>query len=196
MERNRFQTIGQILLVGGLTLLLGGVGWGSLAVVWAAPEGTAAAAQIGIQACPTNLSFSFTPVNPPAGEVVTFAANPGSPVGSGQITYTWNFGDGSAEGAGQSNVEHIYSLNGVYQVTLTATGDTCAPQPAPVTHLITVGFGAPAAIIYLPVMFNNYPGIIFPAGRQHLEPDSVGAPVQTTNLPDRPVSTDVRSHAE
>jgi hypothetical protein len=185
MERNPFQTIGQILLVGGLALLLGGVGWGSLAVVWAAPAGTAAAAQIGIQACPTNLSFSFTPVNPSAGEVVTFVANPGSPVGSGQITYTWNFGDGSAEGAGQSNVEHIYTLNGVYQVTLTATGDTCAPQPAPVTHLITVGFGAPAAIIYLPLVAKNYPEIIFPTSRQPIEFAPISIPVQVGDSPNK-----------
>ncbi len=180
MEQNPFQTIGQILLVGGLALLLGVVGWGSLAMVWAAPAGTANAAQIGVQACPTNLAIDFTPANPDPGQTVTFEAQFTGSDGTGQITFTWNFGDYSAEMMGQV-VNHSYTLNGIYQVTLTATGDTCVLQPSPVIHLITVGFGAPATIIYLPLVAKNYPEIIFPADRQPFESAPAGAPVQVSD---------------
>ena len=165
---NWVQTIGRIFVVAGVVLLLGVVGLGSLMVVWAAPGGTVTAAQIGVQACPANLSFSFMPTNPQAGETVGFTADPGSPVGSGVITFTWHFGDSSTEATGQG-VDHAYQQNGVYQVTLTATGDTCVSQPAPATGLITVGFGTPAAIIYLPLVTRNYSEIVFPTSSQGLE---------------------------
>ena len=168
VKQNSVQFIGKILLVGGMALMLVGVGWGSLMVVRASPDAVKPNFQIGVQACPTDLAIGFTPINPEPGQTVQFEALFSSSSGAGQITFTWHFGDGSTEATGQV-VNHTYLVNGVYQVTLTATGDTCAPQPAPVTHLITVGFGTPAAIIYLPLVSKNYPEIVFPTGRRRLE---------------------------
>src|SRR5262249_41576046 len=50
---------------------------------------------------------------------VTFGVD-ASIVGDGQLTYSWDFGDGSAAGAGKT-VEHLYQNPGVYDVVVTAT---------------------------------------------------------------------------
>lgn len=44
-------------------------------------------------------------------------------VGTGTLTYTWNFGDGT--GSFQANPFHVYNNPGVYNVTLTVWGEKC-----------------------------------------------------------------------
>ncbi len=60
-----------------------------------------------------------------AGEAVTFSATGSSSCG-GQVSYTWDFGDGSPNGSSQ-NPTHTYASAGSYTWTLTVTADggTC-----------------------------------------------------------------------
>ncbi|MFM7470386.1 MAG: Ig-like domain-containing protein, partial [Nodosilinea sp.] len=55
------------------------------------------------------------------GDLSTFSATATDP-GKDTLTYTWNFGDGSAPATGQS-VSHTYRQNGTYIATLTVTDD-------------------------------------------------------------------------
>jgi PKD repeat protein len=134
--------------------------------------------QIGVLACPSGPSISFTPANPQPGQSVQFTGNIAGTGGEGSITMTWSFGDG-ASGTGQS-LNHIYNFNGVYTVVMTAAGDTCSSLPT-ATKFITVGSGiAPASIIYLPTMLKDFPKI-FATGVKTLETDS-GPPTQVIGL--------------
>ncbi len=110
--------------------------------------------QIGIAGCPTIPSISFLPANPNPAEQVEFTGAISSPDGTGQITYTWNFGDGSNPKPGWPSTHHTYLLNNIYTVTMTATGDSCV-SPEVATTTITIGFGPPAATYYFPIIYGG-----------------------------------------
>ena len=133
--------------------------------------------------CPIAPSISFTPTHPQPNEQVDFGGTIAG--GSGVITFTWRFGDGTGEFQGQS-LDHTYALNGEYTVVLTATGSaSCSPPPSTVTATagITVGFGTPAALVYLPILLNDYTEIVFPTGSEPPELVSTQAPpAQVTGL--------------
>ena len=73
-----------------------------------------------------SVDFSWQPLEPAAGEAVTFSA---SAAGDGPIEFAWDLGDGTTgSGAG---VVHRYGASGDYPVTLTAAnacGQTSAQQ--------------------------------------------------------------------
>jgi PKD repeat protein len=117
--------------------------------------------QIGALGCPTDPSITFDPANPLAGESVDIEGSVATTGGGGIITFTWNLGDGSGLVTGTTFVKHTYYLDGIYTVTLTATGESCASPPS-VQKAITVGFGPSATILFFPVILKNYPPIIFP----------------------------------
>lgn len=74
-----------------------------------------------LAACNPKAEFSFTPENPIAGRVVTFDASASAankPKEESIASYTWNFGDGSAEVTGKI-VEHTFDKPGSYDVALT-----------------------------------------------------------------------------
>jgi subtilisin family serine protease len=75
--------------------------------------------------------FTWTPLTPTAGQVVTFTAWAS---GSLPITYTWGMGDGTHQ-TGQV-VGHAYPTADTYTVVLTATN--CATATAGAVHTITV----------------------------------------------------------
>jgi PKD repeat protein len=104
----------------------------------------------GVCAPVTNTQFSWMPITPTVGEMVTFNA---SAEGSTPITFTWDFGDG-ATGMG-AMVTHTYMMTGTYNVTLTATN--CGTATETVVDTITV-VEAPVQMyyLYLPVIFKNY----------------------------------------
>jgi PKD repeat protein len=139
-------------------------------------------AQISIMGCPSNPAITFEPTDPEPGEEVEFTGIISGPAGGGSATITWNFGDGSTEETGQT-VYHIYSFNGTYTVVMTASGDSCGTPPT-ATTVISVGTGiAPASVIYLPVMFKNYPSFIFPTGSDAVDTKSdLTPPGQVTGL--------------
>jgi uncharacterized repeat protein (TIGR01451 family) len=77
--------------------------------------------------------FSFNPLRPQPGQSVHFSGST-DPVSTPPVTYSWDFGDGSAEGSGPV-VNHAYAVAGVYQVILTvsnACGLDTASQPVTV----------------------------------------------------------------
>ncbi len=65
---------------------------------------------------PLATSYTFSPVNPQTGQAVSFLAAASG--GTGQFTYSWDFGDGNM-GVGVS-VTHAYSASGNFTVALTA----------------------------------------------------------------------------
>jgi len=73
---------------------------------------------IGEQYPPT-ANFTWTPLYPMVGEVVTFNASTSAPNGGTIVKYEWDFGDG--ENATGEVVTHTYLLAGNYTVTLNVT---------------------------------------------------------------------------
>ncbi len=55
------------------------------------------------------------------------------------LTFTWNFGDGSATGSGPIPPTHQYALRGLYTATLTVSDGKPAPGPGVATATIAVG---------------------------------------------------------
>jgi PKD repeat protein len=66
-------------------------------------------------------SFVYSPSNPSAGEDVFFNATASSDPEGGQLTYAWDFGDGSNSTA--ETVTHAYTTAGTYTVVLEVTDD-------------------------------------------------------------------------
>jgi YVTN family beta-propeller protein len=99
------------------------------------------AGQIWLDAQATDAAFASTasflprsPAAPSGGTLPTFASLPAAPIASGGtasftpgleaagITFSWDFGDGSAATAASasSSATHLYAAAGIYTVTLTA----------------------------------------------------------------------------
>ncbi len=106
--------------------------------------------------CPTGAGISYSPTNPDPGDAAVFGGRITG--GNGVITFTWNFGDNSDPVLGQ-NTSHSFSAHNVYTVVMTARGDlNCIPPPnvSTATANITVGFGVPTAVVYLPAILKDY----------------------------------------
>lgn len=85
---------------------------------------------------PTNPSISVTTTNPSPGQNIRFqGALQG---GSGVLTFTWNFGDGSPNVVGQT-VYHTYTT-GIYTARLTVSGQPC-PENRDVTASVVMYVG-------------------------------------------------------
>ena len=68
------------------------------------------------------VTLVFSPLLPAAGQLVQFS-NTSVPVsGRSNVSFDWNFGDGSAHGTGAS-VSHAFASAGTYAVVLTVTDD-------------------------------------------------------------------------
>ena len=115
---------------------------------------------IGCKASDESDSLSFSlPASVPPGSTVTLNPTATDPDGS-ILTYAWNFGDGSAPGAG-APASHTYASTGVYQITLTTTDiggqqqsltEPLTVDTPPVAHVST---SPAAAVALLPVKFNG-----------------------------------------
>jgi hypothetical protein len=94
----------------------------------------------------SNVDFSWTPITPTVGELVTFT---GVASGTQPITYTWDFGDGES-GSG-AVFAHSFTDTGTFTVTLTV--DNCAGIPVIKEYVIMV---TPATWeIYLPITLRH-----------------------------------------
>ena len=71
------------------------------------------------------------------------------------LSYSWNFGDGSALST-QQNPTHVYTASGVYTATLTLTETTSPFATRSATVVITVGNEPPLAHITSPVDGSTY----------------------------------------
>jgi PKD repeat protein len=88
-------------------------------------------------------SFFVTPSSPSVGQTVTLNASTSLAAPGHVITsYTWDFGDGSPIGGGQTTT-HAYSAPGSYTVLLTTTDDV--GRKGTTTQTISVGAGGLAA---------------------------------------------------
>lgn len=111
-------------------------------------------------------SFTFVPLNPAAGTVVTFTAT--ATGGTLPYSFSWNFGDGlSAVG---NPVSHSYSAAGSYTVSLTA-GET-GGQTATASNIINVASGV------------NAPPVLDPIGDKTVDEESTITVVATATDPD------------
>ncbi len=98
----------------------------------------------------SGLGFTSTPQEPRVGEPVTFTAS--VQAGTLPITYTWDFGDGSAARVGNPIV-HTFPVTATthtYTVTLTAA-NTC-PSQVTAKRALTVR----PRYLYLPLVVRNY----------------------------------------
>ncbi len=77
--------------------------------------------QITILNNPPVANFSFMPINPKTNENITFNASSSYDIDGFITNYTWDFGDGSI--AYGKIVQHSYSKDGIYNVTLTIYDD-------------------------------------------------------------------------
>ena len=68
---------------------------------------------------PPDALFSYSPISPQIGELVFFNASQSLDPDGGEISCSWNFGDGQS-GLGKT-ITHAYSLTGSYTVMLTVT---------------------------------------------------------------------------
>ncbi len=75
--------------------------------------------QCGECESPDDASFTYAPPAPGIGETVTFNGSVGT--GTGDLVYTWDFGDGGV-GTGM-DVTHVYTDAGDFVVELTVTND-------------------------------------------------------------------------
>ncbi|MEM3616524.1 MAG: PKD domain-containing protein [Candidatus Bathyarchaeia archaeon] len=109
---------------------------------------------------PPLASFTFNPKNPEANQPVTFDAS-GSYDPDGYIAnYTWDFGDGTNTTTNQQSVNHTFTSNGAYNVTLTvydnSTRSSSTREEVQVGRLPIVKFTYQPAQIqpFQPVTFN------------------------------------------
>jgi len=70
---------------------------------------------------PPTASFTYTPVKPIAGDVVTFNASASYDPNGYIVYYTWNFGDGNITTVDAPVVTHVYGVEGYYTANLTVT---------------------------------------------------------------------------
>ncbi|MBC7249991.1 MAG: DUF11 domain-containing protein [Anaerolineae bacterium] len=82
------------------------------------------------------------PVSGLEGSVLTWDASQSSDPGDDELTYTWDFGDGSAPGSGIT-VTHTYTDNADYVLSLTVTDDEGAAHT--VTQTVSIANVAPVA---------------------------------------------------
>jgi PKD repeat protein len=93
---------------------------------------------VGINALtPPSASFTMSPSTPNIGQPVAFDGSGSTPSGGRPIvTYTWKFGDASANGTGVTT-SHIYAVAGTYTVSLTVVDS--AGQTNTTSQTLTVG---------------------------------------------------------
>ena len=99
---------------------------------------------------PQGLNFRLSKANPIPQENVAFTGV--LLEGTGVMTFTWDFGDGSALLNGQ-RVNHAYYYGGEYTIRVTATGSDCPRgRPTTITGKVKIGGAAP---VFLPVVFGQ-----------------------------------------
>lgn len=116
------------------------------------------------------LAISSKPAASPKSPAVladtTFTA---SATGTGSVTYTWDFGDGTPQGSGAS-VFHDYSAAGTYNAVLTVSDTTGATLSSPLVVVVTDVVKSPK--LYITLYFKK-PGVdtISLQGQLRLPPD-------------------------
>ena len=101
----------------------------------------------------TAVTFTYLPLEPTIGELMTFDAHTTPTGATAPLTYTWVFGDGTSQTLfNTSTVTHTYTVSGTRLVQVT-TYNPCTPAGVSAQQHITI---APYRI-YLPLVLRNYP---------------------------------------
>jgi len=79
-----------------------------------------AATVLYVSQCPV-ASFTFSPSDSLAHEIVTFDASASTPDGGVLVSYEWDFGDGNITSTSDPIITHAYDTYGTYTVTLNVT---------------------------------------------------------------------------
>ena len=116
-----------------------------------------------LAACVPWAEFTVEPTPVVAGKVATFDASPSlvSEKEHGQVTYSWNFGDGTPVGSGKI-VEHTFVAKGNYSVTLTITPskDKAKGKIGTVTKTVNVATSATEGVLSAQVQGSD--GVLIP----------------------------------
>jgi len=88
------------------------------------------------------LTFTYQPVLPINGEVVLFQA-PSYPT---EVTYMWNFGDGTISNITEATVGHAYNKPGNYNVTLMISVNDLSSDEAEKTISVSTGLYVPVEV--------------------------------------------------
>jgi len=114
-------------------------------------------------------TFTFSPLAPNPGDVVTFNATASYSPGGTVANYTWDFDDGNVTVVNDTVIAHTFSTGGSYTVNLAVTDNFT--RQAWVTH--TVNVGAPVAnFTFWPSKPNARDGIVFDATASS-DPDGI-----------------------
>jgi hypothetical protein len=159
----------KIFLAAGLAGIY--LGLALAALLLASPAGARPTAQL----CPAGPSIAYTPANPDPNVEVRFTGDITATGSGGSLSFTWDFGDGSAVVTGSPYL-HTYFRNGVFTVIMTVSKESCSPLAT--TDIITVGFGRPAATVYLPLILKGN-DFVFPTESATVTPSP---PEQVANL--------------
>ena len=120
-----------------------------------------------LAACVPWADFTVEPTPVVVGKVATFDASPSlvSEKEHGQVTYAWNFGDGTPVGSGKI-IQHTFAAKGNYSVTLTITpskgADKGKPKPGIVTKTIEVKDPASDVATQLKIQIQGADGVLIP----------------------------------
>lgn len=116
-----------------------------------------------LAACVPWAEFTVEPTPVVAGKVATFDASPSllSEKEHGQVTYSWNFGDGTPVGGGKI-VKHTFVAKGNYSVTLTITPSKGKAKVEGGTVTKTVSVAASATEGVLSAQVQGSDGVLIP----------------------------------
>jgi len=88
---------------------------------------------------PPMASFVFSPDEPMVADTVTFDASASNDPDGTIVSYAWDFGDGNTTTTADPIITHVYTLSGIYNVTLTVTDNYGLTDTA--ADVITVSTG-------------------------------------------------------
>ncbi|MCO6453801.1 MAG: PKD domain-containing protein [Pirellulaceae bacterium] len=111
---------------------------------------------------PPTIAAISPPVDPVEGDDVSFSVAASDPAGNADtLTYSWDFGDGSAvvSAAGLSATRHVYADNGTYTVRVTVA-DEDGGQDAREFQLVVANVGPTIELVGLPSVDETSPYVL------------------------------------
>lgn len=148
---------------------------------------------------------SFTTTSAPAGSATAFDASSSYSLTPGQLSFSWNFGDGSVSPPATSSngynelTSHVYALPGTYSVTLTVTDSSGTSTSVVYTGQYVVNNGGPSASqtssVDIPAAASSMPPMAYVAdGQSNQVTPILAEPAQADSPSVAGTPIDVGSH--